>query len=179
MSPRTTSRPSPASVEFDRHTQTFIVEYLAHWAWSIPDRPAVTFVDYLASREGVTDEVTYGELDQWRRALAVRISDLTEPGDRVAIMAPQRTEYVAGFMACLGTAVIGVPLFAPDLPGQADRLAAVTIDATPKLVLTTSDKRALVAQEAIRAVARWLEAGLDFDIRLEAVKPSRESEASS
>jgi acyl-CoA synthetase (AMP-forming)/AMP-acid ligase II len=144
MSPHATSRLAPARADFEPGQTTFFSDYLERWAWLTPDVTVITFVDYLASREGVRDEVTFGQLDQWSAALACRIAELTTAGDRVAVMAPQRTEYVAGFTACLRTNTIGVPLFAPDLPGQADRLAAVALDCQPAVVLTTADKRQLV-----------------------------------
>jgi fatty acid CoA ligase FadD32 len=144
MSPHATSRTAPARTEFELGQITFLSDYLERWAQQIPDQPCITFIDYLASREGVRDSVTFSEMDRWSRALAARISELIQPGDRVAVMAPQRTEYVAAFTATLRTQAIGVPLFAPDLPGQADRLAAVALDCQPAVVLTTADKRELV-----------------------------------
>ncbi len=144
MSPHATSRLAPARADFELGHTTFVSDYLERWRWETPDATAITFVDYLASREGVRDEVTFSQLDQWSAALATRIAQVTQAGDRVAVMAPQRTEYVAAFTACLRTNTIGVPLFSPDLPGQADRLAAVTLDCEPAVVLTTSDKRQIV-----------------------------------
>ncbi|MEH3053840.1 MAG: fatty acyl-AMP ligase [Patulibacter minatonensis] len=144
MSPRTTSRPSSAPAGFEPGDFAFISDYLDRWADEVPDSPAVTFVDYFASREGLRDTITFVQLQQWARAVAVRIGALTRPGDRVAFLLPQGIEYVVGFTGCLHTTAVGVPLFAPDLPGHADRLAAVSLDAAPSLVLTTSDKRALV-----------------------------------
>lgn len=146
MSPHATSRLAPARADFELGRITFVSDYLERWGWQTPNAAAITFIDYLASREGVRDEVTFGQLDQWSAALAVRIGELTNPGDRVAVLAPQRADYVAAFTACLRTNAIGVPLFAPDLPGQADRLAAVTLDCRPTVVLTTADKREMVEE---------------------------------
>ncbi|MFT4035571.1 MAG: fatty acyl-AMP ligase [Patulibacter sp.] len=144
MSPRTTFRPPATSADFEPGQLAFVADYLQRWVDEIPASPAITFVDYFASREGVRDSITFAELQRWAQALAVRIGELTQPGDRVALLLPQRADYVAGFVACLHTAAIGVPLFAPDLPGHADRLASVSVDAAPSVVLTTSDKRELV-----------------------------------
>ncbi|MBO9531856.1 MAG: fatty acyl-AMP ligase [Solirubrobacteraceae bacterium] len=144
MSPHATSRTSEPPTDFVFGEVAFLSEYCDHWEHANADGVCITFIDYLASREGVRDEVTFAEMAVWTRALAARIAERIQPGDRVAIMAPQRTEYVAGFTAALRTNAVGVPLFAPDLPGQADRLAAVTADCLPAVVLTTSDKRQLV-----------------------------------
>ncbi|MGW6548467.1 AMP-binding protein [Streptomyces massasporeus] len=74
------------------------------------------------------------------RALAARLADEAGPGDRVALLCPQGLEYVTVFLAALSA----VPLYAPGLPGHADRLAGVLADAWPSVVVTTSRTRAEV-----------------------------------
>ena len=56
----------------------------------------------------------------------------------MAILAPQGLDYVAGFFAAIKAGTIAVPLFAPELPGHAERLEAVLADAQPAVVLTTA-----------------------------------------
>ncbi len=123
---------------------TFLASYLDHWALETPDATATTYVDYDADRHGVERTVSYGELNGWTKALAARIAQVTEPGDRVALLAPQGAEYGAGFLATLRSHAICVPLFAPDLPGQGDRLQAVVADCQATAILTTADKADLV-----------------------------------
>ncbi len=123
---------------------TFVASYLDHWERELPDRRAITYIDYGADRRGVDHAVTYGELGLWTRALAAKIQQITSPGDRVALLAPQGAEYGAAFTATIRSHAISVPLFAPDLPGQGDRLHAVVADCTPAAVLTTRDKYDLV-----------------------------------
>ena len=122
----------------------FLAEFLEHWAHVRPERTAHTFIDYSESRKGVEHTVAWGEFEYWTRALAAKIMELTQPGDRVAILAPQGLDYVAAFIASLRTNIINVPLYAPDLPGHAERLQAVVSDAAPTLLLTTSDKLEMV-----------------------------------
>ncbi len=127
----------------------FLAEFLEYWAEATPEKPAHTFIDYAESRKGVEHVVTYAELEYWTRALAAKIMELTQPGDRVAILVPQGLGYIAGFVGALRTNTINVPLYAPDLPGHAERLQAVVTDAAPTLLLTTTDKLEMV--EAFRA----------------------------
>jgi fatty-acyl-CoA synthase len=101
-------------------------------------------VDYATDRRGQHTTVAFGELEAWTKALAVRISQVTEPGDRIALLAPQGIEYGAGFVAALRSHAVSVPLFAPDLLGQGDRLTAVVSDCSPVAVLTTRAKLELV-----------------------------------
>jgi acyl-CoA synthetase (AMP-forming)/AMP-acid ligase II len=123
---------------------SFLGSYLDHWGRETPSATAVTYHDHTTDRHGVIVTTTYGELDQWSRALAVRITELTEPGDRVAILTPQGTEYVAGFVGAMRTHAINVPLFSPDLPRQESRLQAIVGDCAPTCVLTTTEKYELV-----------------------------------
>ena len=126
----------------------FLAEFLEYWAEVFPEKRAHTFIDYSESRKGVEHVVTFGEFEYWTRALAAKIMELTQPGDRVALLVPQGLDYVAAFVGALRTNTINVPLYAPDLPGHAERLQAVVADAAPTLLLTTSDKLELV--EAFR-----------------------------
>jgi fatty acid CoA ligase FadD32 len=119
-------------------------EFLAQFGETIPDLPAITFIDYLADRSGPRRSYTWGEWEPWTRAVAHRLQQLAGRTDRVAILAPQGPEYIVGFHAALRAGVIAVPLFQPDLPGHGDRLEAVFDDCQPSVVITTSDKRELV-----------------------------------
>ena len=65
---------------------------------------------------------------------------VADRGDRVAVLAPQGLDYVAGFFAAIKAGTIAVPLFAPELPGHAERLETALRDAQPTVVLTTSGR---------------------------------------
>ena len=54
------------------------------------------------------------------------------------ILAPQGIGYVAGFYAAIKAGTIAVPLFAPELPGHAERLETALRDSEPTVVLTTA-----------------------------------------
>lgn len=133
-------RPDPLA---DR-PEALVGDYIEYWAALEPDRLAHTFLDYLASREGVERKYTWIEMDRWSRAVATAIMRRAGHGDRVAILCAQGPEYITAFNATLRAGVIGVPLFAPDMPGHGDRLHAVLADCRPTCVLTTTDKLDLV-----------------------------------
>ncbi|MER5209650.1 fatty acyl-AMP ligase [Streptomyces sp. NPDC002838] len=130
-------------------------EYVRHWADTTPDRRAFTFVDHPAPHSrGVHRTLTWRRLDLRVRALAARLSEEAEPGSRVALLCPQGTEYIAGFLAALAAGLVAVPLYPPNLPGHADRLAGVLADATPAVVVTTSRVRAEVRDFCDRTPVR-------------------------
>jgi fatty acid CoA ligase FadD32 len=124
--------------------EAFLGQYLDYWAAETPNAPSMQFIDYFASRKGVEVTYSFSQMDRWTRALATRIQQITRPGDRIAILAPQSVDFVAGFVGALRTHAINIPLYAPDMPGQGDRLQLVVKDCAPTAILTTSDKLELV-----------------------------------
>ena len=78
------------------------------------------------------------------RAIGARVQQVASRGDRVAILAPQGLDYIAGFFAAIKAGTIAVPLFAPELQGHAERLAVALHDSRPTVVLTTSAASAAV-----------------------------------
>ncbi|MUM15645.1 MULTISPECIES: fatty acyl-AMP ligase [unclassified Mycobacteroides] len=109
------------------------------------------YLDFTRDDDGVATELNWVELDTRMRAIGARLQQVTQPGDRVAILAPQGIEYVIGFFAAIQAGNIAVPLFAPELPGHADRLDAVLADAAPSVILTTDG-----AAESVNAFLRKL-----------------------
>ena len=99
------------------------------------DTPAYRYLDFDHDR---TVELTWSQMGPRLRAVSARLQQITQPGDRVAILAPQGVDYVIGFFAAIQAGAIAVPLFAPELPGHTERLDAVLGDAEPTVVLTTT-----------------------------------------
>ncbi|MGX9672472.1 fatty acyl-AMP ligase [Mycobacterium sp. HM-7] len=111
----------------------------------LPDTVAYRYLDY-SGTEPRTFELTWSELGVRLAAIAARVQAVTERGDRVAIMAPQGLDYVAGFFAAIKAGAVAVPLFAPELPGHAERLDTALHDARPAAILTTTAARPAVTE---------------------------------
>lgn len=103
---------------------------------------AYRFLDYTGSGEGRALEVTWDRFGVRLRAISARIQQLAGPGERVAILAPQSIDWVAGYYAAIKAGSVAVPLFAPELPGHAERLQTALRDSRPSVVLTTAAARA-------------------------------------
>ena len=88
--------------------------------------PAYRYLDFDRDR---TLELTWTQLGTRLRAVGARLQQVTQPGDRVAVLTPQGVDYVVAFFAAIQAGTIAVPLFAPELPGHAERLDAVLGDA--------------------------------------------------
>ncbi|MGB9226754.1 fatty acyl-AMP ligase [Mycobacterium sp.] len=117
------------------------------------DRPAYRFVDYAKEQNGRVVELSWNDLWTQVRAIGARLQQVTQPGDRVAILAPQGVDYVAAFFGAVHAGRIAVPLFAPTLAGHTERLTAVLGDARPAVVLTTT-----AAAESVRESLRTIKA---------------------
>lgn len=115
------------------------------------DITAYRYLDYAQHVGGKSIDLTWARLGARLLAIAARVQQVTSRGERVAILAPQGLDYVAGFFAAIKAGNIAVPLFAPELPGHAERLDAVLADAQPAVVLTTA-----AAGEAVAAFVRTL-----------------------
>lgn len=104
---------------------------------NVGDSVAFRYLDYAGPADGHATEQTWAQLGVRLQAIGARLQQITARGDRVAILAPQGLDYVAGFYAAVKIGTIAVPLFAPELPGHAERLDTALRDAAPTVVLTT------------------------------------------
>ncbi|MEU5322589.1 fatty acyl-AMP ligase [Streptomyces sp. NPDC021056] len=133
-------------------------EYVRHWAETTPDRRAFTCVDHPAPHSrGVHRTLTWRRLDLRMRAMAARLAAEAEPGERVAVLCPQGTDYITAFLGALAAGLVAVPLYPPGLPGQGDRLSAVLADARPEVVVTAghalAEVRELCENRDVKVVA--------------------------
>ncbi len=128
---------------------TFLDRHIAN----IGDSIAYRYLDYTQDADGKAIDLTWAELGVRLKAIGARLQQVTSRGDRVAILAPQGIDYIVGFFAAIKAGNIAVPLFAPELPGHAERLNAVLGDAEPTVVLTTAGAGAAV-QQFVRSLPR-------------------------
>ncbi|MCP3869180.1 MAG: acyl--CoA ligase, partial [Gammaproteobacteria bacterium] len=93
--------------------------------------------------------VTFAELDEEvRRCAAGMLAKSIEPGDRVALMLPNRLETVIAILACYTVGAVAMPLNYRYLADEAEH---AIILATPKLLLFHAE-RADVIHEVLKRV---------------------------
>ncbi|WP_051899190.1 fatty acyl-AMP ligase [Sciscionella sediminilitoris] len=113
----------------------------------VADRPASTALVWVSDPDaGCDDKLSYAELDERARAIAVRLRERYPAGSRILLLyTPVR--FIAGFLGCLYAGMIAVPT---PLPGrqrhEQRRLREIAADAGIAAVLTQAAHGAEVGE---------------------------------
>lgn len=126
-----------------------LVKHVERWAKVRGDKLAYRFLDFSTERDGVARDLRWADFGARNRAVGARLQQVTQPGDRVAILCPQNLDYLVAFFGTLYSGRIAVPLFDPNEPGHVGRLHAVLDDCEPSAILTTTE-----AAEGVRKFFR-------------------------
>ncbi|MGV0849403.1 long-chain-fatty-acid--AMP ligase FadD32 [Mycolicibacterium phlei] len=126
-----------------------LVKHVERWAKVRGDKLAYRFLDFSTERDGVARDLRWADFGARNRAIGARLQQVTQPGDRVAILCPQNLDYLVAFFGTLYSGRIAVPLFDPNEPGHVGRLHAVLDDCEPSAILTTTE-----AAEGVRKFFR-------------------------
>lgn len=102
------------------------------------DEKRMHFWDFSKNRDGELIEYTRNEIDTRIKAVAGRLQQVANIGDRAAILANNSPEYIFGFLGAIYAGIVPVPLYDPNEPGHADHLTAVFNDSEPAAVLTNA-----------------------------------------
>ncbi len=131
---------------------TSFVEILRTRAQEVPERVAYTF---LVDGEAEEVKLTYGELDQQARSIAVRLATQRLHEQRVLLLYPPGLEYIAAFWGCLYAGVVAVPAYPPRMNRNLERLQAIVADSEAAGILTTAST--LARMEPLLAETRGIE----------------------
>ncbi|KUI37251.1 long-chain-fatty-acid--AMP ligase FadD32 [Mycobacterium sp. GA-2829] len=126
-----------------------LVRHVERWAKVRGDKLAYRFLDFSTERDGIARDLNWNDFGARNRAVGARLQQVTQPGDRVAILCPQNLDYLVAFFGTLYSGRIAVPLFDPNEPGHVGRLHAVLDDCHPSAILTTT-----AAAEGVRKFFR-------------------------
>lgn len=109
--------------------------------------------DHAGAEPPASAQLTFGDLHEQARAIAARLGEDAEPGDRALLLCPPGPAYVAALFGCFYAGLIAVPAYPPIAAGADERLRRVFDDASPRIVLTTDSLSALYEKSGLRAVA--------------------------
>ncbi|MEM9485737.1 MAG: beta-ketoacyl synthase N-terminal-like domain-containing protein [Cyanobacteria bacterium P01_F01_bin.116] len=112
-----------------------LIELLNYRAASQPEQTAYTF---LQNGEVESNQFSYQALEQQAQAIAGRLLQIAKPGERALLLYPPGLEFIAAFFGCLSAGVVAVPANPPRRKQRRSRLNAISNDAQPIVVLTTT-----------------------------------------
>ena len=93
---------------------------------------------FLKNRENQEQTITYQQLSQISKRIAVKLQSLIPPGARALLLYPQGLEFVTAFLGCLSAGIIAVPAYPPKRNQKISRLIAIIENSQPQIILTTS-----------------------------------------
>ncbi|MFG6100258.1 SDR family NAD(P)-dependent oxidoreductase [Leptothoe sp. ISB3NOV94-8A] len=95
---------------------------------------------FLQDGEIESGRLTYQELAQQVRVVALGLQSVCAVGDRALLLYPQGLAYIVGFLGCLDAGVIAVPAYPPRRnQRKLGRLQAIAKDAQATVALTTAE----------------------------------------
>lgn len=147
------------------------------------EMPTQVSHSYLRDGEEPEAQLTYAQLDQAARAVAVELSRHASPGARVLLHYPPGLDFVIGFFGCLYAGLIAVPIAPVEAyrSAAASRARAVAGSAAPTLLLSSAEfldsstaaLRKVIGDTAMTPVAvdhldaaaarRWSRPAIDVD----------------
>lgn len=92
---------------------------------------------FLKDRENQEQRITYQQLSQISKRIAVKLQSLIPSGARALLLYPQGLEFITAFLGCLYVEVIAVPAYPPKRNQKISRLIAIIEDSQPQIILTT------------------------------------------
>ena len=111
---------------------------------SATEETLIRYWDFSQSREGHVHEITRAQVNTRIKAVCVRLQQVAQPGDRVAILANNSPEYLYAFLGAMYAMMVPVPLYDPNEPGHTGHLNAVLGSSEPTVVLTNKQSAAAV-----------------------------------
>lgn len=141
-----------------------IVDALRLHAEKTPDRRAFAFLSD-SGKEAAS--LTFAELDRRAGQLAARLSQVTQPGDRVLLAFPPGLGFVVAFLGCLYAKVIAVSTVMPRRNKVRDSTISIIEDCAPAVGLSDREQVAMltrVVDEVCTAQLDWLAVEDESDI---------------
>lgn len=122
------------SLSFNNEVNS-LIDLLEFNARNYPDDLAYRFLEKSGA---VEDNITYLELSEKVKVIAIALQKSACLGDRVLILSPPGIDYIASFFACLYAGVVPVPAYPPTPGSSVDRIRVIVEDAAAEVVLTNA-----------------------------------------
>ncbi len=136
------------------------VELLDYRAQHQPQQLAYQF---LHRGETVDTQLTYLELRDRARTIALQLKALGATGGRALLLFSPGLDFVSAFLACLYAGVTAVPAYPPRKNRKLQRLQAIVLDAEVTVVLTTADLADKISYKTDPTTGQICDEWLDAD----------------
>lgn len=93
---------------------------------------------FLRNDDEEKEPITFGELDQRARQIAVALRAIASSGDRAILLLPSGIDYITAFFGCLYADVIAIPAYPPTNERNMPRIEAIAADAGAKVIIATA-----------------------------------------
>ena len=90
--------------------------------------------------------ISFAELNERAKAIAVEVQKVAKPGDRALLVFPAGLDFITSFFGCLYAGVLAVPATYPKPRRPMPRLSAIAQDCDAVLALTTSQTISTMGQ---------------------------------
>jgi len=121
-------------MDIDVTTESSLIDFLNYYAKHKKDETAYVFIN---DDESVV-EWTFGELADKAQAIAAKISQKANHGDRALLLYTSGLDFIVAFYACLYAGVVAVPAYPPKKNQKLSRLQSIIDDCSPSLVLSNN-----------------------------------------
>ncbi|MBD2682800.1 MULTISPECIES: non-ribosomal peptide synthetase/type I polyketide synthase [Nostoc] len=115
---------------------TNIIDILHNRALHQPDQKGFIF---LQDGERESNSLTYKQLEQEARAIAIQLQSLNATNSRALLIYPPGLEFITAFFGCLYAQVVAVPVYPPRRNQKLSRLQTIIDDAQATVILTTKE----------------------------------------
>jgi len=83
--------------------------------------------------------LTFSDLYGGARAVATRLVERGQKGDRAALLFPPGLDFIIAFFGCLLAGVVAVPMMIPRRDSSRDASTAILADCSARFAITTRD----------------------------------------
>lgn len=105
-----------------------------------PSQLAYVFLEHKEHNSRIS--LTYAELEEKAKEIAVKLQNITNPGDSALLLYPPGLEYIVAFFGCLFAGIVAVPAYPPRPNRSSERIQKIIANAGVKIALTTISAKA-------------------------------------
>ncbi len=103
------------------------------------DQPNDIAYIFRPDRSGEPIQLTFADLYACARAVATRLVERGQKGDRAALLFPPGLDFIIAFFGCLLAGVIAVPMMIPRRDSSRDASTAILADCSARFAITSRD----------------------------------------